>query len=152
MAKDLYTTNRFTSSFWFLFFIPIGMIVAFYLYDYGSRMYFQNILDKDTKIVFKDMMDREGLETNEEKRDFILSEFKEKKYELNDLNLIYQEDGSIIIVSYRNCMSIVGTLSFGYLRSKQRMLSSSYIGYYNEYKETVIEEYKEEFEEDLIEE
>ena len=152
MAKDLYTTNRFTSSFWFLFFILIGMIVAFYLYDYGSRMYFQNILDKDTKIVFKDMMDREGLETNEEKRDFILSEFKEKKYELNDLNLIYQEDGSIIIVSYRNCMSIVGTLSFGYLRSKQRMLSSSYIGYYNEYKETVIEEYKEEFEEDLIEE
>ena len=79
MAKDLYTTNRFTSSFWFVFFIPIGMIVAFYLYDFGSKVYFQNMLDKDTKVIFTEMMDREGLDTNEEKKDFIESEFKEKK-------------------------------------------------------------------------
>ncbi len=152
MAKDLYTTNRFTSSFWFLFFIPIGMIVAFYLYDFGAKIYYQNLLDKDTKVIFKSMMDREGLETNEEKKEFIESEFKEKKYELSDLNLIYQEDGSIIIVSYRKYMSIVGTLSNGLLRSKNRMVSSSYIGHYNEYKETVIEKYDEVVEEDLIEE
>ena len=40
-------------------------------------------------------------------------------------------------------MSIVGTLSGGLLRSKNRMVSSSYIGHYNEYKETVVEEYNE---------
>lgn len=151
MAKDLYTKNRFTSSFWFLFFIPIGMIIAFYLYDYGSKIYFQSILDKDTKVIFTAMMDREGLETNEEKKEFIESEFKEKKYELSDLNLINQSDGSIIIVSYRKYMSIVGTLSGGLLRSKNRMVSSSYIGHYNEYKETVVEEYNEVIDEDLVE-
>lgn len=150
MAKDLYTTNRFTSSFWFVFFIPIGMIIAFYLYDFGSKVYFQNMLDKDTKVIFTEMMDREGLDTNEEKKDFIESEFKEKKYELSDLNLIYQDDGSVIVVAYRKYMSIVGTLSGGLLRSKNRMVSSSYIGHYNEYKETVVEEYNEVIDEDLI--
>ena len=150
MAKDLYTTNRFTSSFWFLFFIPIGMIIIFYLYDFCSKIYFQNLLDRDTLVIFTSMMDQEGLDSNAEKKDFIESEFKEKKYELSDVNLIYQSDGSIIIVTYRKYMSIVGTLSGGLLRSKNRMASSSYIGHYNEYKETVVEEYKEVVDEDDI--
>lgn len=150
MAKDLYTTNRFTSSFWFLFFIPIGMIAAFYLYDFCSKIYFQNLLDRDTLVIFTSMMDQEGLDSNAEKKDFIESEFKEKKYELSDVSLIYQSDGSIIIVTYRKYMSIVGTLSGGLLRSKNRMVSSSYIGHYNEYKETVVEKYKEVVDEDDI--
>jgi hypothetical protein len=149
MARDLYKNNRFTSSFWFLIFIPIGMVAAFYLYDLGSKIYFQTLLDKDTLSVFTSLMDYEKEETKEEQKEFIINEFKEIGYELDDINLIEQEDGSLVIVTYRRYMSIVGTLSNGILRSKNKLVSSSYRGYYNEYKETVIEKYTEDVEEDI---
>jgi hypothetical protein len=94
-------------------------------------------------------MDYEKEETKEEQKEFIINEFKEIGYELDDINLIEQEDGSLVIVTYRRYMSIVGTLSNGILRSKNKLVSSSYRGYYNEYKETVIEKYTEDVEEDI---
>lgn len=140
--------RKVAGGWFFVIIIPIGMIACFFLYDFGAKIYFQNVLDRDTKVIFQNMMDREGLDTNEEKLDYVKREFKENGYEINDISLSYNDD-NIVMVAYNDYMSIVGTLSFGFIGSKNKMVISSYKGYYNEYNEAVIEKYKEDQIEDL---
>lgn len=130
----------------FLLFIPIGFVILVYLYDFCQKIYFQNQLNSAVKQVLTETLDRDDLESYEDYREFTLEAFKDKGFTTDDMSLI-QKDDYYVLVNYKNYTSVVGELSFGILQTKNLMVHSAYKGYYNEYKETVVEKFKEDIEE-----
>lgn len=149
MANNIYGQRKMYSGGWgFILLIPIGFVIIIYLYDFFQGIYYQNQLDNTVKEVLTRTLDREGLETYQDYREYALRTFKDMDYATDDMSLITLDDG-YILVNYKTYTSVVGELSFGLLRTKKIMVHSAYKGTYNEYKETVVEKYKEDID-DLI--
>lgn len=150
MATDVYGRRKmFSSGIIFLFLVPIGGIIVFFLYDFCANIYYQNKLDNETKEVMEEVLNREGLDSIEEMKEFATKVFEEYKIDEEDFSLT-QIDDYYILTAYHRHVSVVGELSFGLLRTKRKTVASSYKGYYNEYKEAVVEKYVEEIlDEDL---
>ena len=149
MANNVYGQRKmYSGGLVFLLIIPIGFVILVYLYDFIQGKYYQHELDTAVREVLTRTLDREGLEELSEYREYALRTFKDMEFDTEDMSLIPLEDG-YILVNYKTYTSVVGELSFGLLRTKQLMVHSSYKGYYNEYKETVVERYEEDID-DLI--
>lgn len=131
----------------YLFFIiiPIGMIVLFFALDFGYKIYVENKLYIDASEVFKMALDSEGLDTEEEFNNYINDKFREKGYTEFDLSITNKKDYKLLII-YNSYFSIINQL----LHNGSKMSVVRLKGYYNEYKETVIEKYDEEEDDDLI--
>jgi len=144
VATDVYGRRKmFSSGIVFLFLVPIGGIVLFFLYDFCANIYYQNKLDNETKEVMGAILEREGLENIDEMKEFAIKVFEEYKIDEENFSLT-QVDDYYILTAYHRHVSVVWELSFGLLRTKKKTVSSSYKGYYNEYKEAVVEKYVEE--------
>lgn len=150
MANNVYGQRKmFSSGLVFLLIIPIGFVIIVYLYDFIQGKYFQNELDSTVKEVLTRTLDRDGLETYQEYREYAIRTFTDMEYSTDDMSLIVVDDG-YILVNYKTITSVVGELSFGLLRTKKIMIHSAYKGYYNEYKETVVEKYKEDIDDIIL--
>ncbi len=141
--------RKTSGGIFFILLIPIGFVILIYLYDFCQQIYFQVSLDKAVKETLTKTLKREGLETYEDYREYAVRTFKDMDYATDDMSLI-QKDDFYVLVNYKNYTSVVGELSFGLLRTKQKMVHSAYKGFYNEYKEVQVEKFKED-EESLIE-
>lgn len=152
MANNVYGQRKmYSGGLVFLLIIPIGFVILVYLYDFFQGVYFQNQLDTAVSEVLKRTLDRDGLETYQDYHDYALRTFKDMGFDIEDMSLIALED-EYILVNYKNYTSIVGELSFGLLRTKKLMVHSSYRGYYNEYKEAVVEKYEEDIDDLILDE
>lgn len=152
MANNVYGQRKmYSGGLIFLIIIPIGFIALIYLYDFIQGIYFQNQLDNAVKEVLNRTLDRDGLESYQEYREYALRTFTDMGFDTEDMSLITLEDG-YILVNYKNYTSVVGELSFGLLRTKKIMVHSAYKGYYNEYKETVVEKYEEDLDDLILDE
>lgn len=150
MANNVYGQRKmFSGGLVFLLIIPIGFVIIVYLYDFIQGKYFQNELDSTVKEVLTRTLDRDGLETYQEYREYAIRTFTDMEYSTDDMSLIVVDDG-YILVNYKTYTSVVGELSFGLLRTKKIMVHSAYKGYYNEYKETVVEKYKEDIDDIIL--
>lgn len=143
MANNVYGGRKmYTGGGFFIFIIPIGMIIIFFLYDFIAKTYIQYNLDKDTKEILLNVLNRDGLETEEEMREYAEKLLVDKKIDSEDFYLMYEDDKYYVTI-YDRTTSIIGSLTFGKLKNKQIVVNSSYMGYYNEYKEPVVEKYTE---------
>lgn len=141
MANNVYGGRKmYTGGGFFIFIIPIGMIIIFFLYDFIAKTYIQYNLDKDTKEILLNVLNRDGLETEEEMREYAEKLLVDKKIDSEDFYLMYEDDKYYVTI-YDRTTSIIGSLTFGKLKNKQIVVNSSYMGYYNEYKEPVVEKY-----------
>lgn len=144
MATDVYGRRKmYSGGGILLLLIPIGMIIIFYLYDFCVNIYTQNKLDRETKEVLLEVLNRDGLESVDEARELAEKLFMEYEVEEDDISLLELEDNTLLLTVYDRYTSVVGTLSFGVFRNKQIMVHSSYRGSYNEYREAVVEKYNE---------
>lgn len=149
MATDVYGRRKmYNGGFVFLLLVPIGAIAIFFLYDFGMDIYKQKQLDMRTKDVLTEVLNREGLENLDEMKIFASKVFEEYKITDDDYSLMQVDDYYLLTV-YDKYISVVGELSFGFIKNKKSVASSSYKGYYNEYKEVVVEKYKENIDEAL---
>lgn len=150
MANNVYGQRKmYSGGLVFLLIIPIGFVILVYLYDFIQGKVIQRELDNTVKEVLTRTLDRDGLETYQEYREYALRTFKDMEYDTEDMSLIVLEDG-YILVNYKTYTSVVGELSFGLLRTKTLMVHSAYKGYYNEYKETVVEKYTEDIDDIIL--
>lgn len=139
MANDVYGQRQmYVSGGALIFIIPFGMILIFLIYDFCMNMYMQNRLNRDTSEILLTVLNREGLETKEEMQKVVDKLVLEYKYNVDDISFT-EDDGKYYLTVYDRYTSIIGTLSFGFFRNKEIMVRSSYIGYYNEYSEAVVE-------------
>ena len=129
----------------FLIIIPVGMIVLFFALDFGYKIYEENKLYIDAKDVFKMALDSEGLDTEEEFNNYVTEKLEEKGYTEFDLSITNKKDYKLLII-YNSYFSIINQL----LNNGSKMSVVRLKGYYNEYKETVVEKYDEEEDDDLI--
>jgi hypothetical protein len=142
MSVDVYGKRKmYSSGTIFLLFIPIGAIILFYLYDFCANFYKQKQVEKTTYSVMSDVLNREGLEGLEEMKIYAKKVFEEYDITEDDFSLTQVDDYYLLTV-YDSYISVVGELSFGFLRNKEVMVHASYKGYYNEYKEAVIEKFE----------
>lgn len=149
MATDVYGKRKmYSGGAIFLLLVPIGAIALFYLYDFCMNTYTQKQLDIRTKDVLTEVLNREGLENLDEMKIFASKVFEEYGITEDDYSLM-QIDDYYLLTAYDQYKSVVGSLSFGKLRNKEGVVNSSYKGYYNEYKETVVEKYKENIDDTL---
>lgn len=152
MANDLYRGRKMYQGPWFFFLlIPVGMVLCFWLFDVSYGFYVEEKLKNDTKTILTKIMDRDSLETIDDYREYAVKLYTEAGYDTKDLSISFEED-YILLINYKEYMSMIGTVSFGLIGNKNDLAVARYKGYYNEYKETVVEEYNEEDEEDLIDE
>lgn len=152
MATDVYGKRKmFSSGTIFLILVPIGAIAIFFAYDFFMNIYKQAELEKHTKEVLEETLNREGLENLEEMKIFASKVFEEYGITEDNYSLM-QFDDYYILTSYDYYISVVGELSFGLIRNKEGTVYTSYKGYYNEYKEAVVEKYNEDPNETLYEE
>ena len=142
MSVDVYGKRKmYSSGTIFLLFIPIGAIILFYLYDFCANFYKQKQIEKTTYSVMSDILNREGLEGLEEMKIYAKKVFEEYDITEDDFSLTQVDDYYLLTV-YDSYISVVGELSFGFLRNKEVMVHARYKGYYNEYKEAVIEKFE----------
>lgn len=143
MATDVYGKRKqFNSGIIFLLIVPIGAVICFFLYDFCINIYKQKELDMRTKDVLTETLNREGLENLDEMKIFAAKVFEEYEITEDDFSLMQFDDYYLLTV-YDQYISVVGSLSFGLIRNKEGVVSSTYKGYYNEHKETVVEKYTE---------
>lgn len=151
MAKDIYGGRKmYVGPWFFILIIPIGLIIICFLYDFGRGNAERAKLDLDTKEILTEVLNREGLETLDEMHDFAERQYKLKGYDPEDLTFTEEDNGQYIIATYNQYTSVIGELSFGLVRSKRISVHSAYKGYFNEFKEIVIEKYVEDDTEDLL--
>lgn len=152
MAKNVYGQRKmYSGGLFFILIIPIGFVILVYLYDFFQGKYVQSQLDNAVKEVLTKTLDRDGLETYQDYREYALRTFKDIGFATDDMSLITLDDG-YILVNYKTYTSVVGELSLGLLRTKKLMVHSAYKGYYNEYKETVVEKYEEDIDDLILDE
>ena len=133
----------------FIILIPIGAVILFFLFDFCFKYYNDWKLMEDCKTVLKNVLDKEGLDTPEKFKEYALVQFERlgyKRENLEDMSLIYLEDGSVVLVNYASYFSMINRIFGG----NDKISIARVRGYYNEHKETVIEEFKQSEEEDLI--
>lgn len=152
MATDVYGKRKqFSSGFLFLLLVPIGAVAVFFLYDFCMNIYKQHKLEVHTKEVLLETLNRDGLENLDEMKIFATKVFAEYGLTEEDYSLM-QFDDYYILTAYDHFISVVGELSFGLIRNKESVVNTTYKGYYNEYKEAVVEKYNEDPNEELYEE
>ena len=151
MAKDLYESRQMTEGpLGFILLIPVGAVILFFLFDVCFKFYNDWKLLEDTKTVLTNLLDKDGLETPEEFKEYAYVQYERLGYtreELEDMSIIYLEDGSVVLVNYKSYFSMISSIFGG----NDKISVAKVRGYYNEYKETVVEEFVGDEEEDLIE-
>lgn len=151
MAKDLYESRQMTEGpLGFILLIPVGAVILFFLFDVCFKLYNDWKLLEDTKTVLTNLLDKDGLETPEEFKEYAYVQYERLGYareELEDMSIIYLEDGSVVLVNYKSYFSMISSIFGG----NDKISVAKVRGYYNEYKETVVEEFVGDEEEDLIE-
>lgn len=145
MATDIYGKRKmYSSGGLLLLIIPFGMIIIFLLYDFGINLYTQKRLDKQTEEALYEVLNREGLESLDEARDYVEKLFMEYEIPDDDISLLeFDSEDALLLTVYDRYTSVIGELTFGLVKNKQIMVHSSYKGYYNEFKEAVVEKYNE---------
>lgn len=151
MAKAQFETRRMTEGpFMFFLMIPIGVFLLLIGFDFFYKIYNDKKLLNDTKTVMKMMLDKDGLETPDEMKNYAIEQFENLGYETtDDLSLIVGDD-YYILVNYSTYFSMINEITF----KPKKIAVARVKGYYNEYKETVVEEFvpDQDKDEDLIEE
>ena len=151
MAKDMYESRQMTEGpLGFILLIPVGAVILFFLFDVCFKFYNDWKLLEDTKTVLTNLLDKDGLETPEEFKEYAYVQYERLGYtreELEDMSIIYLEDGSVVLVNYKSYFSMISSIFGG----NDKISVAKVRGYYNEYKETVVEEFVGDEEEDLIE-
>ena len=151
MAKDLYESRQMTEGpLGFILLIPVGAVILFFLFDVCFKLYNDRKLLEDTKTVLTNLLDKDGLDTPEEIKEYAYVQYERLGYtreELEDMSIIYLEDGSVVLVNYKSYFSMISSIFGG----NDKISVAKVRGYYNEYKETVVEEFVGDEEEDLIE-
>lgn len=151
MAKDLYESRQMTEGpLGFILLIPVGAVILFFLFDVCFKLYNDRKLLEDTKTVLTNLLDKDGLDTPEEFKEYAYVQYQRLGYtreELEDMSIIYLEDGSVVLVNYKSYFSMISSIFGG----NDKISVAKVRGYYNEYKETVVEEFVGDEEEDLIE-
>ena len=150
MARAQYQTRRMTEGpLLFILLIPFGAFFLLVGFDFFYKYYNEWKLLNDTKEVMDLMLNKEGLETHEDMKNYIKDQFYKMGYEnVDDLSLVVGED-YYILVSYSSYFSMINEITF----KPKKIAVARVKGFYNEYKEAVVEEYipDETKEEDLIE-
>lgn len=134
----------------FILLIPVGAVILFFLFDVCFKFYNDWKLLEDTKTVLTNLLDKEGLDTPEEFKEYAYVQYERLGYtreELEDMSILYLEDGSVVLVNYKSYFSMISSIFGG----NDKISVAKVRGYYNEYKETVVEEFVGDEEEDLIE-
>ena len=151
MAKDLYESRQMTEGpLGFILLIPVGAVILFFLFDVCFKLYNDRKLLEDTKTVLTNLLDKDGLDTPEEFKEYAYVQYERLGYtreELEDMSIIYLEDGSVVLVNYKSYFSMISSIFGG----NDKISVAKVRGYYNEYNETVVEEFVGDEEEDLIE-
>ena len=151
MAKDLYESRQMTEGpLGFILLIPVGAVILFFLFDVCFKLYNDRKLLEDTNTVLTNLLDKDGLDTPEEFKEYAYVQYERLGYtreELEDMSIIYLEDGSVVLVNYKSYFSMISSIFGG----NDKISVAKVRGYYNEYKETVVEEFVGDEEEDLIE-
>ena len=148
--NDVYGRRKmYTGGGFLIFIIPFGMIAIFFIYDFCMNLYKQYTLDKNTNTILLQVLNREGLETNEEYKEYALRVVGDFEYDADEASFTIEENKYYLTI-YDRYTSIIGELSFGIFRNKEMLVRSSYVGYYNEYREAIAEKFVEtDFEEDF---
>lgn len=150
MAKDMYEQRQMTEGpGFFIILIPVGAFILFFLFDFFYKYYNDWKLMEDCKVVLRNVLDKDGLDTPEKFKEYAKVQFERLGYErekLEDLSIIFAEDGSVILVNYASYFSMINEIFGG----PDKIAVAKVRGYYNEHKETVIEEFIGDEEEDLI--
>ena len=150
MAKSQYDHRQMTQGpGLFIFLIPVGAVVLFFLFEFCFKYYNDWKLMDDTKTVLRNVLDKEGLDTPEKFKEYAYIQFERLGYEreeLDDMSIIFAEDGSVILVNYSSYFSMISMIFGG----NDKISVAKVRGYYNEHKETIIEEFVGDEEEDLI--
>lgn len=150
MAKDQFETRQMTEGpGFFILLIPVGAVILFFLFDFFFKYYNDWKLLQDCKTVLTNVLDKEGLDTPEKFKEYAYVQFERLGYErenLDDMSIIFAEDGSVILVNYSSYFSMINMIFGG----NDKISVAKVRGYYNEYKETVVEEFIGDEEEDLI--
>lgn len=138
---DVYGRRKmYTGGGFLIFIIPFGMVAIFFIYDFVMNTYKQNNLNKDTETMLLQVLNREGLETEEEYKQYAYRVIGDFGYDVDEASFTLDDDLFYLTV-YDRFTSVIGEVSFGILKNKEIMVRSSYVGYYNGYKEAVVEEY-----------
>lgn len=140
MAKDLYKSRQMYQGPWLFYaLIPIGAVVLMFLVDLCYKFYNEYTLNKDTKSVLLEMLDEEKLATQEEYKEFAKKKFESLGYDPKDVTVVLRDD-YIILINYRSYFSVIGEL----ITKEKKIAVARFKGYLNEYKEAVVEEFKDE--------
>ncbi len=133
MAKDLYESRQmYQSPIIFYILIPIGMVILFFLIDFGIKIYNEYTLKRDTQEILKIVMESDA----EDLKSVAVKEFERRGYETDDVSVIERDNG-ILLVNYKSYFSMIGEIIGG----NKSVAVARYFGYYDEHKELVIEEY-----------
>lgn len=136
--------KRYSGGLIFILFIPIGLFICLYLYDWGRAIYEQKKLDKDTEEILYRVLNRGGLTTTEEYKNYAIRLYQEYGYDTDEMSFLEIEgEDAFLLINYKRYLNMVGEISFEILRNDTSIVHSSYKGYYNEYKEAVVEKYVE---------
>ena len=144
----------------FLLLIPLGVIALLVVCNLVLDTYYQIRLDNDTKEVLNYILSKD-CDTSEECRLLAIEQFQQKKYEDNEiLTTVVTGDDYLLLVRYNyindlrvflNIFHIKVLDNNGYiddkkindsLEKKSGMVSSKYMVKLNEYKEPIIEKFK----------
>ena len=137
MAKDLYKSRQMYQGPWIFYIIMvIGVVLLLFFVSLGYKYYNQYILDRDTKDVLYQILERDDLHTQEEYKNFAKKELEELGYDVKDATIILNDD-SIILINYKSYFSVIGEL----ITKKKKTAVARFKGYLNEYKEAVVEKY-----------
>lgn len=136
MAKDLYESRQmYQSPLFFLIIIPIGMIILFFAFDFGYRIYNEQTLKRDTKEILMQMMNNNTLETEEDYKAYAVKQFGKLGYETSDVSVMMRNN-VIILINYKSYFTMINEIIGG----EKEVAVARFKGYYNEYKEAVVEE------------
>lgn len=149
MGTDVYGKRKmYNGGALFILFIPIGAIALFFLYDFCMNIYKQRELNIRTEEVLTDALNRADFDSLDEMKIYVAKVFEEYGMSKDDFSLM-QFDDYYLLTAYNQYISVIGELSFGLIRNKESVVSASYKGYYNEYKEVVVEKYKENIDDEI---
>ena len=120
-----------------LLLIPIGTIIFIYLFDIVFLKINEYRLNKVTENVIISTLDHEQFNSEQALQEYVERRFKEEGYD---------EKVKLGVVAHDQYMVVTATYNFfslkGYVLSKEAHASSVKIGYYDEYKTPVVEDYQ----------
>lgn len=145
--KDLYESRKMYQSPAMLFIIlPILGVLLILGIDFGFKFYHVSKLENATKTVLTEMMEKDYLETYQEKKDFCINRFKELGYTKTDPMILQEVKDYYVLTMYSNYFSLINTV----LMQPSKMSVAIYKGSYNEYTEPVIEKLDSEDEDQIL--